>query len=362
MRGSPDARLARFHPIRFYLLRDDPLWTQAVKKHEEDMREHPELRLLGVCELLYAVHKDVGSLLHGLEEYAFTDDRMERAFGDEFGGGGAQLESAVSAWAAHGEQIFDLSSIAAMFLESDALKTPIGQLRLPYESFYVHWGTHLEVPSPMSGRFIEGCYVERIVRDKMVVFTFVSSLSRDDPWDQRSLMANVVVDSEGVHCLMASTEEDGTFAEEVLRMSEPGEYEDGQRARWERYVEAAFNMAANCLCYLSSPKAEIVNSYPSDAPERLVRQTSEGTEKERRRGHSKLGALGFRQVKLCGVDLAKKLGLRPGSREMPTHWRRGHWYPTRYGKARQSVRMDWRDGVVVNADKGSPEGGHIYKP
>ncbi|WP_425953262.1 hypothetical protein [Ralstonia pseudosolanacearum] len=359
-RTGPEAKLVRFHPVRFYLMRDDDLWADMVERHIADMKVESSLSLLGVGERLYFSHRAGNNLLRGLEPYTFHEDRLKKAFGEEYGSSGNVLEMAVMDWFESGQQIFDLSAISAMFLGSDALKTPVGRLNLPYESFYVHWGRHLELPSPMSGRFIEGCYVDRYPTGE-IDLTFISSLPDNDPWDQRSLLANMVVDCEGVYAVMLDVDSGGSIGEESMASMETGSSNEPGVLRWTPYIKQAINMIANCLCYLSSAKAEIEDSFPPEAPERLVKQATTGTPRERRRGESKLQSLGFRMIKLCGRKLAVSLDIKPGSKEMPPHWRKGHWWPARVGKGRAEVRMDWREGVVVNKDKGTPQGGHVYK-
>ncbi|WP_321966986.1 hypothetical protein [Burkholderia cepacia] len=358
-RTGPESKLARFHPVRFYLIRDDDLWIAMAERHAADIKKDREMSLLGVGERLYFRHCEGASLLSGLEPYMFHQDRLKKAFEEEYGGASNVLEMAVMEWRSAGQQIFDLSAISAMFVGSDALKTPLGRLKLPYESFYVHWGKHLELPSPMSGRFIEGCYVCRM--DDMVDMVFISSLPDNDPWDERSLLANITVDCEGVYGVMVDIDSDGSIGEESMATMKPGFSDESGVLRWKPHIMQAINMVANCLCYLSSPKAEVEESFPPDAPERLVKQATTGTPKERARGESKLQSLGFRMIKLCGKELAASLGIKSGSKEMPPHWRKGHWWPARVGKGRMEVRMDWRDGVVVNKAKGEPHGGHIYK-
>ncbi len=359
-RSGPEARLARFHPVRFYLMRDDDLWVDMVEQHYADIQEDRQWSLLGVGERLYMRHCEGENLLVGLEPFTFHEERLKKAFSEEYGGAGNTLEMAVQDWHGAGQQIFDVSPISAMFLTSNAMRTPVGRLKLPYESFYVHWGAHLELQSPLNGRYIEGCYVCRDP-DGAIDLTVVSSLPASNPWDQSSLLANLVVDYEGVYSVMLDIESDGTIDEKCMESMEPGFSDEAGVVRWTPYITAAMNMLANCLCYLSSPKAEIVERFPPEAPAKLVKQVTSGTPRERARGESKLQNLGFRTIRLCGQNLAASLGIRPGAKEMPAHWRKGHWWPARVGKGRTEVRMDWRDGVVVNADKGAPGGGHIYK-
>ena len=83
---------------------------------------------------------------------------------------------------------------------------------------------------------------------------------------------------------------------------------------------------------------------------------------ESRRAKSKLSSLGFKQIHICGQNLAEKVGLTEGSAQVPPHWRRGHWRHQRHGSARAKIKVIWINGMVVNADKGAPDQGHIYIP
>lgn len=344
-RDSPQARLFKYHPERFYLLRRSPEWEEAVTRKEQLASKEESYRLLSVTELLVDLLQErTGALVPESESVQFDTGRIEEAIRDDTSVGmAAELESVVVGWAENGNQIFDLSAIAVVFQDSDAHHVPLDQLPLPYNKFYLYWGRHLHIASPTPGRFMDGCYVHHhpeLDEERRFSLTFTSSHIEDDPWDERSLVANIVLDSEGTTVLLGAFEQHGATIEDMLK--------GGLKAnavahsmRWETYMSLAINMAANCLCYLAWEKREIRLGVPADAPTRLVKQLNSLKSTETRRAQSKLRALGFRTVHLCGEAQAIRLGLSKDSKTLPPGWRRGHWRHQRVGKGRREVKVLW---------------------
>lgn len=363
-RDSREARLIKYHPVRFLLLRDDPVWVSAVQRRRQLIQEHEGYSLLSVCEMMAVELEQGGDLLLPSERTAFPYSRIEQALMEGAGGVGGAQEVAFIRWHHFGEQIFDLSAIAAIFTDSDASSVPLERLQLPYESFYIHWGRHLELPCPIKGQYIDGCYVSResIDGDTELNIAFTSTLPDCYLWDEHSVLANIVVDAESFIDCLGVLSEDKTFDGLGRAILEKGNYPEQLAERWAAYLPAALSIAANCICYLSWEKTEIRESFPPEAPPRLVRQAQGGNERERRRAASKLQSLGFRRIHMAGEALAKQIGLTEGSREVPPHWRRGHWRHQRHGTGRSMIKLIWINGTVVNADKGAPAGGHIYVP
>lgn len=359
----------RFHPVRFFELRRSPLWSQAVRNHMEAVKRDRVMALIGVGESIMFQHEEYGGFIKpGIEAMQFPNDRLNRAFDHVHGEAATILETAIKGWAAAGEHIFDASLISAMFLESDVSEMPVNELKLPYSAFYLYWGPHLAVPSPHAGRWIDGCYVERCsISDPAsptLKLTFTCSLADGDPWQDRSLLANIVVDAEGAFdCDTGFFTEGGrhTIGAVVSEVLDGDTYDVGAVETWRPYVKAAVTMAVNCICYVTSKQAEIAKSFPDGAPPRLVKESFEGNAQKRVRSRSKLNAMGFRMINICGKTLASRLGMTPGCRTMPAHWRRGHWHKVRFGVRWSEVRVEWREGTLVNASQGDPEGGRIYK-
>lgn len=364
---SHRAKLIKYHPERFFIIRSFPEWSDVALASHKRAQEDRKFALVAVGESIAYANFETGQLLIGSEFLTFTNERIERAVVDTKGGGCLALESAIQDWRKSGEQIFDLSAISAMFLNADALDVPLAQIKLPFESCYLYWGAHLRLPSPFEGRYIDGCYVSSHTdgpNDHYFEFTFTSSLVDGDPWDQRSLLANIVVDCEGAMSFISNlrSEEGGTIGDIVRELHEEGYYEPETVERWSKALHSALQMAGNCLCYLAWDKAEMRQEYPPEAPARLVNQCASQRPTEQRRAASKLNSLGFRVVTMCGERMADAIGLARGERSMPPHWRRGHWRHQRHGKGLSSIKVLWINSAVVNAEKGAPEMGHIYMP
>lgn len=366
-KNSNYARLFKYHPERFFILRSYPEWADAVSDKEAWSKEDKAANIISVGENLLFQHMETGTHLNDAEHEQFPAGRLQHAMMDQFGGQAGALEQAVIKWKTAGEQIFDLSAIAALYLDADAAHVPLASINLPFEAFYIYWGAHLEIKSPNNDRYIDGCYVHRWKEfgEDEVLFdlTFTSALPRSDPWDERSLLANVVIDCEGVIAIMAVAEkEDSTVADMERLLTQNGIYEPELSHRWAPYIHQALNMAANCMCYLSWDKAELREEYPAEAPAKLVMQTKSQRPTEQRRAASKLEALGFRMVRIGGEKLAEAIGLTPGQRNVPPHWRRGHWRHQKHGKGRELIKLIWIQASIVNKNSGDPQQGHIYRP
>lgn len=363
---APGARLFKYHPERFFHLRDDPLWFEALDVAAREIDKDRHAAIFGIAERIYYFNEqNPGRLLTPSEENEFPDIRLAEAIDSTKGGHASTEETMVSIWSQSGRQIFDLSRVAALFETSDAADVPLASIKFPFDSFYVYWGRHLNMPSAAEGRYIDGCYVSRPVEDwddSPIELLFTSTMGPDDRWHERSVLANIAVDAEGCIQLGGAGVDIESFRGIAESLEADGMYEEATSTRWKKFVPAALSMVSNCLCYLAWEKAEVVTAYPGEAPAKLVRQMSSSKPTEKRRAASKLENLGFREIHMCGERLAESIGLGAGSLDVPPHWRRGHWRHQRHGIGRAESKLIWINGLVVNADKGSPDMGHIYVP
>lgn len=263
--NTPSARLFKYHPIRFHVLRDDPLWIETAYMAQEQIQEDRKWSLLGIAERLAFDHREQ-SLLFPEECLQFPIERVNAALLDEDEGGSGEAsaeEMVFQAWHAGGENIFALSSISAALADSGALNVSMNSIKLPFESFYIYWGAQAGLTSPSSGRFIDGCYVSKglgkfceFEDEDAFDLMFTSSFSEDYQWHKHSLLANLVVDAEGVmHCIGAFSD-DQTIGGIGETLKDGHTYPENA-ARWKAHIHAALNMAANCLCYLAWDKSEI---------------------------------------------------------------------------------------------------------
>ena len=120
----------------------------------------------------------------------------------------------------------------------------------------------------------------------------------------------------------------------------------------------------NALCYVSAYPDDIATAWPEETPTRLKRKTLLGKAKEQERARSKLEALGYVPVHICGQQLASQIDTHissaTGLRHVTTHWRRGHWRNQAFGPGRSLRKLIWVMPVRVGAG-GAEEGdtGHL---
>lgn len=77
-RNSPEARLDRFHPIRYFMYRSDEVWEAVLRHLQEMRRQDPKWRLTSVDEML------LSGMLEDLQLPAFgfegiTEERVNAA-------------------------------------------------------------------------------------------------------------------------------------------------------------------------------------------------------------------------------------------------------------------------------------------
>ncbi|NHQ86830.1 hypothetical protein HA050_11940 [Iodobacter sp. HSC-16F04] len=362
---SSEARLFTYHPVRYSILRKDPLWRVIDDAIAYGFSE----ALISTSERILDLYLDGLINLSTEDSNVYSGSEIEEILRSEGSGDADSLGQAEQMWYENGEQIFDLSQISSLFSETNASEVPLSAIKFPYQSFYLYWGAHLEIPSPNPCRYIDGCYVAHIQDgplENSLDIVFTSSLTKDFPWDKCSLLCNLAHDAEGALGMVEflhpaeNNNKELTFGDLYDNLNEKSHYPKPQEDKWAPVLSRALSMAANCLCYLSAENAEVESGYPSEAPARLVQQTDSIKQKDRDRAKSKLASLGFRRIHLCGRALAEKMGLSLNLANMPTHWRRGHWRKQRYGEKLAKTKIIWLPGVLVNAEKGSAAGGHLY--
>ena len=85
------------------------------------------------------------------------------------------------------------------------------------------------------------------------------------------------------------------------------------------------------------------------------------------RARSRLAALGYVPVLLCGQQVEKQrqrvgASASPGAGHPVTHWRRGHWRNQAHGPGRSLRKLIWLMPMLVgNNQSDEPESGHLYR-
>jgi hypothetical protein len=121
----------------------------------------------------------------------------------------------------------------------------------------------------------------------------------------------------------------------------------------------------NALRYVSAYPDDTSTAWHEETPPRLKRKALLGKAKEQKRARSKLEALGYVPVHICGQQLASKIDTHvnpaTGLRHVTTHWRRGHWHNQAFGPGRSLRRLIWVMPVRVGAgDTKKGDTGRLY--
>lgn len=132
-------------------------------------------------------------------------------------------------------------------------------------------------------------------------------------------------------------------------------------------AKKALSLILGALCALTArpDDAELSTSWPADTPEALIAKiTSAPSPKKRRDAENDLKKRGFVSVRRIDLDAfggePHTSGDGAGGSVAP-HWRAGHFRRQPVGKDRTERRLIWILPTIVNALKGPPNSGRVYK-
>lgn len=303
-----------------------------------------------------------------------------------------------------GRNIFHLQpGLVELLASSSADDMTFAQLRSPYEALYLYWGRAGKVRTPNGFLFVDGAYVafeddngelnlwvylttEYPEIDQARALPLPERLRRDCRGIDFSLffahpLATVKesLEDKFVNPYERMTEEEYDAAEQRLVDANIKEFPEFERAvnktyaeakagwilpekeiLWRESATAAINLVVNALCYLAYDGREVDCRYPDNAPANLVRQALGANRKDAQRASSKLAAVGFRKVHICGESLKPRGQATHTGSAKSTHWRRGHWRHQAYGTGWQQRKLVWIMPVLVGRDE-QPVAGHLYE-
>lgn len=140
---------------------------------------------------------------------------------------------------------------------------------------------------------------------------------------------------------------------------------DGLEPMHRTYLEM-LKLIVNSLAYLTAYPKDIETRWPKNTPSHLLKELGKTDNRnERRRIQSKLAALGFTPVHLCGRKLSDELDRHARSagveHHTATHWRRGHWRRQPHGPQNTLRKLVWLMPTLVNPGKSAEAiPGHVY--
>lgn len=308
-----------------------------------------------------------------------------------------------------GRQIFDVPArMCEMLRHTDVDDVPVNMLRLPYPVLYLHFGSQVDMEIEPKWH-LDGAYIEHHPEHQLLTFTLTARPQDDamvnlwhafgEPVIVLSLPAEVAGYDLGTaidHQLAARLNQlrseqaqgDRDATDEFTQMLPPEQRDSaagfgrvqittGTRAtahleqaqRHAPILRAAMRLVVNALCYLTAYPDDLESAWPEGTPQRLRQRTESGTPKEQARARSKLEALGYTAVNLCGRRLEAHTAAQsvaPLATAVRPHWRRGHWRRQAHGEGLKLRRIIWIMPTIVRAgEQATPSEqetlGHVYR-
>lgn len=118
---------------------------------------------------------------------------------------------------------------------------------------------------------------------------------------------------------------------------------------------AALRLVLNAMAYRKVAPADIVERWPQNTPERLLKQVVGGSPAERTRAARKLWSVGHVPIQCIGehfTDLVALRGVRDGH-ALTAHWRQGHWRRQAWGPQMSLRKLIWIQPTMVGAEASS---------
>ncbi len=303
-----------------------------------------------------------------------------------------------------GRQIMDFPrELTEMLARTSADDIPLNSIRLPYASQYLYFGPQDELELEPGWR-IDGAYVESRGPAGDIRFTVTAvprdhglsnlwyllpevQYSQDFVGDFRLMdlatATDMVLSDDQAQLLERRENAGGDITDELkqsfdqngepfpegLRIEDISPKLAGERLatgtrRHPMYL-SALKLVVNALCYVAAYPDDIAAAWPDGTPSKLKHKVLHGTGKEQKRAKSKLEALGYVPVHICGQQLAKQVATHvspaTGLRHVATHWRRGHWRRQAFGPGRSLRKLIWVMPVRVGAKTADDDDtGHLY--
>lgn len=298
-----------------------------------------------------------------------------------------------------GRQIFDFpTKMIEMFRQTSVDDVPFELLKLRYPCFYLHFGPQRDLELA-PGWHPDGAYVSTLGEAQHLqmaltaappdVETYAQWDSHPDPTyiqafppELLRVGAGEAVDrvlSDRMAELSKQVAGKSDFAQAFEQLRASGALPPGaqsaqtrnaskelaalpaQHAAWSQMLR----LVVNGLAYLSAYPEDIQTQWPRKTPQSLLAQVQGHTPKQRQRAASKLAALGFSPIHLCGMQFrlaTENDTASDGARSVQTHWRTGHWKRQPYGPQMSLRKLQWRQPVMVNPREPVEDEalGHIY--
>lgn len=299
-----------------------------------------------------------------------------------------------------GRQIFDVApELVEMFKHTDVDEVITNQIKVPYSTVYLHFGPQPEWTWE-EGWTPEGAYVTKIDDEagEPQVLQICLVCAPADLADYSRFDINIepvytqALGPEHVNLPIGKAVEavlDAKMAELRRQVSEEplaNPHEEIKQLAAEQGIElrsvqatrakeelatiarrhevylAALKLIINSLAFLTAYPEDSQSDWSRTLPADLAKGLSAPSSKVRVRTQSKLSAMGYSRVTLCGRKAVSGLAApAAGGGTVAAHWRRGHWRQQAYGPQSSLRKLVWVLPVMVNAGKALTDApGHIY--
>lgn len=305
-------------------------------------------------------------------------------------------------------QIFSFDrDLSAALAHTDCGEVPWDMIVLPYDEFYIHFGTVLDTDLRIMDRSYapDGAYVRRqggisavlgfggpdtlhVKLTTALVSHTYDDVLRDYPTGTMLCepVCNIVLcgkpgqtvqdafnQGNEANLSFARQRDDLLFQSCLDYARETGVSTEGAQripAHESNFLRGADMMAAclpllvNCIAYLTHVELPDQAEYPPETPPKLLAKIERAPGPRRRDVLRKqLEQRGYTKVRFVRHEGLEGLseGHVPTGKTLRPHWRRGHWRLQHCGPENSRLRMCWVKPTLVNAEKGNPTAGHVYQ-
>ena len=382
---------ADLHPTRWISSR--PYSAKVIALHKNiSMLQHGDIQ--GHFERIY------GEIIRGYNDEIMKVPVSERPANAYFVQEEANLSACVAQYLSAGRNAFRITPALAQSLEHTSLDgVRCGELEFPFHNFYVSLLGHMrDGLAGESRNVVEGAYVS--THEGMIVVTLTTRKTDEhgiplarypvfqdrcfavplDTSDPDASIEDALLSAIAKGDIDIDDSVDGpdvdmdTTGLNIHRAIDVSARSNAERARNRAeslpVVRRALALIVNFCVWTTTDQAELQEPgrWQADAPRELLRRARVGrTEAIRREAVSRLVREGYSRIRMVGQELQRRVDedrrSEPSGREMPPHWRIGHYQKVYYGPRDaepRPFRRVWIEAIKVRSDLGEPANAHLY--
>lgn len=310
----------------------------------------------------------------------------------------------------NGRNIFSLSPfLIAMLHNTDVGNVRYQDVKLPYDSIYLHFGSTTDIELPidslehkhdipyklrdknkhycLDGAFIHkprdfSFDIELTFRDQSDNFFQKVPITKDfrfptvqfsldfNEWDTDKNSFKIkegVTFDDSIVCFSDIWDHEINpgeikFSEMHSLLKNPEEFK--YEAEYEEYklFSESLSLIINSLCYLNYVEDYVAMSSTNPQATELLQSLNKATKKrEKQKITEKLNRIDFSKIHLFGSKIESEYSITESGIELESHWRRGHWRNQAFGTDLQEHKLIWIKPTIVRKDRGNPRKGHVYE-